>query len=129
MVFKSKILDSICFLSKNLYNRANYLIRQCYFETNEILDYYEIEDLLKQEECYRILPIQTSQQILKLLDKNWKSFFKAIKVYIKYPKKFKTRPKIPGYKIDKSIVILTNQQLGYKNSYIYIFQRRVVYNR
>jgi len=78
IVFKSKIIDNLSSLSKNLYNRANYLIRQCYFEIDEILDYYEIEDLLKQEDCYRILPTQTSQQILKLLDKNWKSFFKAI---------------------------------------------------
>jgi len=118
IIFKSKILDNICYLSKDLYNRANYLIRQCYFETDEILDYIEIEDLLKQEDCYRVLPAQTAQQILKLLNKNWKSFFSSLKEYIKYPKKFKARPKIPNYKRDKNIVIFTNQQLGYKNGYI-----------
>jgi len=118
IIFKSKILDNICYLSKDLYNRANYLIRQCYFETDEILDYYEIEDLLKQEDCYKALPAQTRQQILKLLDRNWKSFFSSLKEYKKYPKKFKARPKIPNYKRDKNIVIFTNQQVKYKNGYL-----------
>jgi len=119
VVFKSKILDDICSLSKNLYNRANYLIRQCYFEIGEILDYCEIEDLLKQEDCYKVLPAQTAQQILKLLDKNWKSFFSSLKEYKSNSKKFKARPKIPNYKRDKNIVVFTNQQVKYKNGYIH----------
>jgi len=119
IIFKSKILDNISLLSKNLYNRANYLIRQCYFETDEILDYIEIEDLLKQEDYYKELPAQTAQQVLKLLDRNWKSFFSSLKEYKKISKKFKAIPKIPGYKRDKNIVIFTNQQIKYKNGYIH----------
>ena len=39
-----------------------------------------------------------SQQVLKLLDRNWKSFFEACKTYKLAPDKFKARPKLPKYK-------------------------------
>lgn len=53
----------------------------------------------------------TSQQCLKLLDRNWKSFFKAIKDYNKNPSKYLGRPKLPKYKSKngRNILILTNQ--------------------
>jgi putative transposase len=47
---------------------------------------------------YRSLPATCSQQTLKLLDKNWKSFFKSIKDYKNNKSKYKGRPKIPRYK-------------------------------
>ena len=58
------------------------------------------------------MPISSSsQQCLKLLDKNWKSFFKAIKDYNKNPSKYLGRPKLPKYKSKngRNILILTNQ--------------------
>jgi putative transposase len=61
---------------------------------------------------YRTLPAQTSQQILKKLDENWKSFSKSIKEWKINPSKFKGRPNLPKYK-DKikgeNIVIFTGQ--------------------
>ena len=53
----------------------------------------------------------TSQQCLRLLDKNWKSFFQSIKDYNKNPNKYLGRPKLPKYKSKNSrnILILTNQ--------------------
>jgi len=119
IIFKSKILDEISLLSKNLYNRANYFIRQCFFETGMYLDYYEINDFFKATKCYQVLPAQTAQQVFKLLDKNWLSYFRAIKSHKKDSSKFKATPKIPGYKKDKNIVIFTNQQIRLKNEYIF----------
>ena len=47
---------------------------------------------------YTSLPlIQSSQQLLRLLCKNWKSYFGAIKDYKKNPSKYSGRPKLPKY--------------------------------
>ena len=52
-----------------------------------------------------------SQQCLKLLDKNWKSFFQSIKDYSQNPNKYLGRPKLPKYKPKngRNILILTSQ--------------------
>lgn len=75
-----KLLDDFCFKSKNLYNFANYQIRQKFCQDKKYLNYNDIDKLLKQKDMdfdYKNMPIaQCSQQVLKLLDKNWKSFFK-----------------------------------------------------
>lgn len=38
----AKIIDSLCFESKNLYNYANYLIRQEFISKQKILTYKEV---------------------------------------------------------------------------------------
>ena len=73
-------LDELAFKSKNLYNKANYLIRQSFIKENKYLNYYAIEKELKNHECYRALPAKVSQQVLKKLHLNWCSFFEAIKI-------------------------------------------------
>ncbi len=102
--------DNICFLSKNLYNYCNYILRQEYFEyfkldkeqkkDFEFTKEYELTTKLAKEKQidYVSLPSQTSQQIVKILFRNWKSFWKAVKDYNKNPKKYKGKPKLPKYK-------------------------------
>ena len=41
---------------------------------------------------------QTSQQVLRNLFKDWKSYFKSIKAYNKNKNSFTGRPKLPKYK-------------------------------
>ncbi len=53
---------------------------------------------MKSHEAYKALPAKVSQQVLKLLDKNWKAFFEATKAYEKDPSQFLGRPKLPKYK-------------------------------
>ena len=114
-------LSKVCHLAKNLYNLANWYIRQDFFKLNNILSYYDLDFILKHKEAYRKLPSQTSQQILKLVNRNWKSYFKAIKEYKQNYMKFKKKPKIPKYKRKngESIVIFTNQQCKIKNGYLF----------
>lgn len=120
IVIGDKNLDNLCFLSKNLYNYCNYLIRQEFINNHKILSEYELTTQLAEEKQtdYIALPAQTSQQVIKLLFKNWKSFFKLCKV----KSKLNGKPKLPKYK-DKikgrNIVIFTNQQCKLKNGYIY----------
>jgi putative transposase len=77
IVIGNKNLDKIFFLSKNLYNYANYLIRQEFTQNNKLVSEYELTTKLAKEKQadYIALPAQTSQQVVKILFKNWKSFF------------------------------------------------------
>ena len=72
-------LFHLCHIAKNLYNEANYIIRQEFITNKLWLRYNKLYSQLKQSDNYKNLPAQTSKQILKLLDKNWNSFFKASK--------------------------------------------------
>jgi len=112
--------DDLCFKSKNLYNYANYIVRQEFINNNEWIRYNSLDKMLKHEEVYKELPSQTSQQILRLLDRNWKSFFQAIKDWSKNKEKYLGKPKLPKYKKKngRNIVIFTNQQCKIKDGYI-----------
>ena len=116
-----EMLDGFCYKSKNLYNFANYHIRKQFIDTGKWLRYYDLDKLMKQPEMdfdYRSLPVvQSSQQCLKLLDKNWKSFFKSIKDWNKNKNKYSGRPKLPKYlpKNGRNLIILTNQSCKIKD--------------
>lgn len=91
-------IDRLGFLSKNLYNYANYQLRQNFIFKNTYLGYNKLYHLAKGTPDYQALPAKVSQQILRLLDKNWKSFFMASKAYKSTPDKFTGRPSLPRYK-------------------------------
>lgn len=112
--------DTICFKAKNLYNYANYLIRQEFINNGKWVRYNALDKLLKNHETYKELPAQTAQQILKLLDRSWKSFFKAIKDWNKNKSKYLGRSKLPKYKKKdgRSVTIFTNQQCKIKSGYL-----------
>jgi putative transposase len=114
-----KQIDELCFKSKNLYNRANYCLRQSYTKTRKLPSEYELTTKFasRLNVDYKALPAQTSQQIIKLLYKNWKSFFAITKDWNKNPSKYKGKPRLPNYK-DKTkgrnILVFTNQQCKLK---------------
>ena len=118
------MLDEFCFKSKNLYNFANYHIRKRFIETGEWLKYNEMDKLFKQENMdydYRSMPISHSaQQCLRLLEKNWKSFFKSIKDWSKNKDKYNGRPKLPKYlpKNGRNILTLVNINCKVKDGFI-----------
>ncbi|MFX0152322.1 MAG: hypothetical protein ACFFAJ_16160, partial [Candidatus Hodarchaeota archaeon] len=73
-------LRQLCYTSKSLYNKANYLIKKELQQTKKWLRYLELNQQLKATSIhYRLLKAQTAQQILKVVDKNWSSYFKVIK--------------------------------------------------
>ena len=93
-----KKIDELCFLSKNLYNYANYWVRQSWIFNQTYLNYNQIYNQVKNSRDYRALPSKVSEQILRLLDKNWQSFFAVSKAHKENPNKFTRRPKLPKYK-------------------------------
>lgn len=120
-----KMLDEYCFKSKNLYNFANYQIRQKFCSESKYISYNQMDKLLKQEEMntdYRNMPTaHSAQQTLRLLDKNWKSFFKAIKDWGKHKEKYNGRPNLPNYlhKKGRYLLILTNMNCKLKGNQIH----------
>jgi putative transposase len=115
-----QMCDELCLKSKNLYNYANYLVRQEFIHHHQWIRYPSLDKMLKHKEVYKKLPAQTSQQLLLLLDKNWKSFFQAMKDWSKNKDKYLGKPKLPKYKKKngRNIVIFTNQQCKIKDGYI-----------
>ena len=112
------MLDMLCLKSKNLYNYALYQIRQHYKETNKYLSYYDLNRVLSSEDQidYRSLPYtQCAQQVLIQIDKQYKSFYRAIKSVKMNGKKVR----LPHYK-DKekgrNMVTYTNQCFKIKNN-------------
>ncbi len=116
---KSAQLDLLCTISKKLFNQANWYIRQDFFHLENWLRYQDLNFILQHSDNYKLLKAQTSQQILKIIDKNWKSFFNAIKEWKKSRKKFNGRPRPPKYKKDRSnFLIFTNQNSEINNNKI-----------
>ena len=116
----SRALFDLCHAAKDLYNRANYVVRQQFFKDGRRVLYGELDALLKRELAYRMLPAQTSQQTLRLLDKNWKSFDEAMKEWKVHPDRFLGMPRPPGYK-DKdgeSIATFTNQNAKVRDGHV-----------
>jgi len=174
-----KIIDELCFKSKNIYNYANYIIRQIFIISNllkddkeitqeqhdflsfvnenvdkynvnkqsnlekkqlkgksldkehTLLEYFNkdhrscnynfIDFITKQSEPFKDLGSNSSQQTLKVLDKNWKSFFVSIRDWSKHPEKYLGRPKLPKYKHKekgRKELILTNIQSKIVDGYM-----------
>lgn len=117
-------LIDLSYASKNLYNCATFIMRQNFIKNHKIINYGMMNKIIKRDypEVYKALPAQSSQQVLRLVEKNWKSFFKSNQEYKKNPDKFKGIPKLPKYK-DKekglNIVIFTNQQCKLRDNQIH----------
>lgn len=105
----------MCFNSKNLYNYANYIIRQEYIENKRYIPYKEMNSNLKTHQPYKDCMSQPANCILKLLDKTWKSFFVGLKEYEQNPNKFLGRPQIPKYlkKNGRFVWIIPNNSCYY----------------
>ena len=105
-----KELDMLCFLSKNLYNSALYTVRQFYFENKKYINWININNqFIKDKQIdYYALPCKVSQQTLKMVDQNMKSFFNALKAK-------NSKPRLPKY-LDKTkgrfVVTYTNQAIS-----------------
>ena len=118
-----KRFDVLCFQSKNLYNFANFFIRQSFIQNRNILSYFELYKKLQNTDDYKrfkaLLGAQSCQQILKILSQNWKSFLVSMKDWKKNPTKYLGRPKIPKYlhkEKGRLVLTLTNQQIRIKEN-------------
>ena len=73
------MLREMCQYSNSLYNVALYNIRQYFFENNKYLSYENNYNKCRQDENYAMLQAGTAQQILRVADRSFRSFFSVLK--------------------------------------------------
>jgi putative transposase len=91
-------IDRAAFASKNLYNAANYLVRQSFIQDGVYLPVAEVYQRIKDHEAYCALPRKVSNDVLRQLERDWRAFFAARAAWHADPAKFLGRPKLPRYK-------------------------------
>lgn len=111
---QNNIINELSFHTTKLYNIANYdclnLGAMKYTEMNNKYNHNWHKDFLHSHNY---------QHCLKVLEKNWKSYFNSIKDYKKNPKKYLGCPRPPKYKNlndKKNEVIFTNLAIRFKNN-------------
>ena len=113
-----KVVDEYCFRSKNVYNYANYIIRQEFINNRKWIRNHDLDKMCQSADCYKELGSQAAQNIIKVLDQNWKAFFVTIKDWKKNPSKYLGRPKLPKYKNKekgRQVLIFKNIQCSLKD--------------
>lgn len=90
-------INEMCYHSKNLYNHANYIVREEFVNNHLYTRYSELKSQLQKDDLYKACMSQPANCVLRRLDKTWKSFFVAIKDWKKNPQKYNGMPKLPKY--------------------------------
>ncbi len=90
-------IDRLSFLSKNLFNSANYIYRQDFFAGRKT-DATAVYHKLKNGIDYKALPAKVATEVLRQVFKAWASYYAAIREYRQNPGNFKSEPRIPKYK-------------------------------
>lgn len=115
------LLREMCRYSNNLYNVALYTIRQHYFNTKQFLTYESNYHECKTNENYGLLQAGISQQIMKVVDRNFKSFFNLLKK-CKVENYRYHDVNIPHYRPKGGMfnLIMSTNALVVKNGYLYV---------
>jgi putative transposase len=89
-------IDRAAFASKNLYNAANYVVRQAYIHEGIYFNVAAVFHLIKAHEAYCALPRTVSNDVLRQLDHDWRGCFAARAAWKADPSTFVGRPRLPG---------------------------------
>ena len=102
-----EVVKQLSYYSARLYNVGLYSVRQYYFNNNSYLPYAKNYHECKTNENYKLLLSDTSQQILRIVDRNFKSFFALLK--LKAKGKYSEKVKLPHYKKQDELMNITIQ--------------------
>jgi hypothetical protein len=80
-----EVIDAASFASKNIYNSANYEVRQHFFATGHILSYETLYHWVKKSDAFLALPQKVSQQTVLQVARAWAAFREARKAYRQDP--------------------------------------------
>ena len=127
-IIKDNRFEDVCQKSGLLYNYVLYQVRRGIFSGNYLKE-YDLSTKLGRENQYdfRNLPCNVSQQVVKQVFRNLKSWIKLKKDYEKNPSKYEARPGLPKYKRGKkqNMLVFTTLSCRIKNGYIH-FAKNVV---
>lgn len=108
-----EIIEELSYHTTKLYNIINYDLRE-----NGFKNYYDIEKQYKSNWHCDFLHSHTRQQMFKVLEQNWKSYFASIKNFRVNPSKYKGIPRPPKFKNtdkNKNEIIFTNLAIRYSD--------------
>lgn len=106
------LLREMCLNSNSLYNSGLYIVKNYFKETGKYIGYAQLYNELKQNKHYKFLPAKIAQQILRLIDKNYRSFFALLRK--KNLGQYSDRVQEPRYKKSNNLyhLILPNDQIN-----------------
>ena len=108
-----EIVEELSYHTTKLYNIINYDLRE-----NGVKTYYDIEKEYKSNWHCDFLHSHTRQQMFKVLEQNWKSYFASVKDFGINPTKYKAKPRPQKFKNtdkNKNEIIFTNLAIRYDN--------------
>jgi putative transposase len=105
----------LCLLSKELYNKCNYLMRKAWFGNEQLPNISILYKKMRNLDCYKnFYNTRTAMQTIRTILIDWSNFKKALIAWKKDPSKFKKVPKPPYYKKKLAQVIFYNETIKKK---------------
>lgn len=102
----------LCKLSKELYNRCTFLMRQAWFSKQRLPDLNILTDETKELECFQQFGnTKIAKQTIRKVLTDWSNYRKALFAYSKDRSKFVRCPKAPNYKKKMAQVIFYNETI------------------
>jgi len=111
-------LVRLCALSRELYNRTNYIMRQSWFSQKEVQGFRNMPginvliDDTKDLNCFQDFGnTKIAKQIVRRVLTDWSNFYKALRAFKRDPSKFDRYPRPPRYKEELAHVIFYNETI------------------
>lgn len=123
---QNNIIEELSFHTTKLYNIANYDNLNIGVKSYKEMNNYYNDNWHKD-----FLHSHNYQHCLKVLEKNWKSYFNALKDYKKNPKKYLGCPRQPKYKNlndRKNEIIFTNLAIRFKDGLLMLSLSKTMQN-
>lgn len=102
----------LCKISKELYNRCTFLMRQAWFTKQRLPDIVILRKETRELDCFKELHnTKTAMQTIRKVLTDWSNFRKALSAYKKDRSKFIRCPKPPNYKEKMAQVIFFKETI------------------
>jgi IS605 OrfB family transposase len=102
----------LCSLSKELYNKCNYLMRKAWFGRQPLPDIGSLITATRDLDCFKQFGnTKTAKQTIRRVLTDWTNFKKARNAFKKAPHKFLIKPKPPYYKKKLAQVVFYNETI------------------
>ena len=127
-IVKDNRFEGVCQKSGLLYNYVLYQVRQGIFSGNCLKEYDLSRKLCGENQFdFRNLPCTVSQQVVKQVFQNIKSWIKLKKDYERNPSKYEARPGLPKYKKRKkqNMLVFTTSACRVRDGYIHFIKNIV----
>lgn len=121
-----KLVKHYCYHSRALYNSSLYICQQFFKETGLYIGYNQLYHQIKNNYHYEIIPSMIAQQIVRLVDKNYRIFFSLLRKKNKGQYADNVNP--PNFKKSDSefILILDSTRVKIKKDKLQITKNLVV---